>query len=77
MKANSAFRRLDTRTMRPAQRFAFGVSGGVVMVLGMWLISTLQHAQEFNMGLTWQWAVTLVLFTGFIALGSTVGRRKR
>jgi cobalamin biosynthesis protein CobD/CbiB len=76
MKANSLLRRLDTRTMRPAQRFAYGVAWGIVMVLGIWLISTLQHAQQSNLGITWQWAVALVLITGFISISSGVRRSK-
>ena len=59
---------------RPLIRFTFGAASGVVMVLGMWLISTLSHAQDSNLGLTWQLAVTLVLLWGFLSLGT---RRRR
>jgi hypothetical protein len=50
------------------RRFAHGAAWGVVMVLGMWLISTLQHAQDYKMGLTWQVAVAGILLMGLIAL---------
>jgi hypothetical protein len=61
--------KLDPKSYSSAlQRFALGAAWGVVTVLGIWLISTLQHAQDYNMGLTWQLGVGLVLFTGLIQL---------
>ena len=70
MKADT-LRRLDSEIRGSvARRFAFGIACGVVLVLGMWLISTLTHAQSSGDGLTWQFAVTLVLFWGLLGLGA-------
>jgi hypothetical protein len=67
--------RLDSVGDRgPVLRFAFGAACGLVMVLGGWIISTLSHAQDANLGFSWQFAVTLVLFFGILSLGV---RRKK
>lgn len=50
-------------------RFAFGIVCGIVLVLGMWLISTLSHNEFYGLGLTWQFAVVVVLFWGLLGLG--------
>jgi hypothetical protein len=62
MKA--VLRILDSRNYGPVGRLMFGIGAGVISVLGMWLISTLQHAQKIGMGLTWQWAVTWIMIMG-------------
>ena len=54
-----------SRTTKP-RRFALGAAWGVVAVLGMWLISTMQHAQDYGLGLTWRPAVAWILLMGFI-----------
>jgi hypothetical protein len=52
-------------------RFAYGIAWGCLGALGMWLISTLSHAEKAGLGLTWQVAVTFVLMTGIISLSAT------
>ena len=59
-----------------AARFAFGFACSLVMVLGMWLISTLSHAQDSNLGLTWQSATSTLLFFGII-LSLAMKRKKK
>jgi hypothetical protein len=41
----------------------------------MWLISTLSHNEKYGLGLTWQFAVAVVLFTGIVSL--SVRRKKK
>jgi hypothetical protein len=70
MKADT-LRRLDSKIRSTApRRFALGIAWGVVLVLGMWLISALNHAEKFGLGLTWQVALTVVLLMGFLQLGA-------
>jgi hypothetical protein len=71
----TVLRRLDAvQDLGPVQRFAFGIACGVFTALGMWLISTLSHAEKANLGLTWQTAVAVVLFMGITSLAT---RRKK
>ena len=58
-----------------AARFAFGFVCSSVMVLGMWRISTLSHAQDSNLGLTWQSATSTWIFFGTVM--SLAMRRKK
>jgi hypothetical protein len=74
MKA--VLRRLDTRNYGPVGRLMFGIAAGVVTVFGMWLISTLMHAQDFRMGLTWQEAVSVGLYTGLVIFVSSGWHRR-
>jgi len=68
MKADT-LRRLDSKIHSTApRRFAYGIAWGVVLVLGMWLISTLNHAETTGLGLTWQVGVAVVLFMGLTEL---------
>ena len=57
-------------------QFTFGFACSLVMVLGMWLISTLSHAQDSNLGLTWQTAISTLLFFG-IVLSLAMRRKKK
>ena len=64
-----ALRRLNSQIRSTTlRRFAFGTACGIVLVLGMWLISTLSHNEKYNLGLTWPLAVTIVLFMGLLGL---------
>ena len=61
--------KLDPKSYSSApQRFALGAARGVVLALGMWLISTLSHNEKYGLGLTWQVGVEVVLFMGLIQL---------
>ena len=50
------------------RRFALGAVWGVVTVLGIWLIGTLNHADKTGLGITWPVAVALVLIMGLIPM---------
>ena len=58
-----------------AARVAFGFACSLAMVLLMWLISTLSHAQDSNLGLTWQSATSTWIFFGTVM--SLAMRRKK
>ena len=74
MKTNM-LHKIDSEIGRTrVMRFAFGIACGGVLALGMWLISTLSHAEKANLGLTWQTAVAVVLFMGITSLAT---RRKK
>ena len=61
--------KLDPKSYGSAlQRFALGAAWGVVLALGMWLISTLSHNETYGLGLTWQVGVEVVLLMGLIQL---------
>ena len=61
--------KLDPKSYDTAlKRFALGAAWGVVLALGMWLISTLSHNEKYGLGLTWQVGVEVVLFMGLIQL---------
>jgi hypothetical protein len=61
--------KLDPKSYSSAlQRFALGAAWGIVMALGMWLISTLSHNENYGLVLTWQFGVEVVLFMGLIQL---------
>ena len=77
IKAKTVFNKIQNRKMSFVQRIAFGISVGVIVALGMWLISTLRHAQDYNIGLTLQDAIIVVLVTGVLFTIISGGGRSR